>query len=95
MSATHSRFGRSAVKFALDQIRCLTVAALDRRVDESASAYTDKTCHRHQPGDALATDANAFGCKIDMNARRPVSAARSRVCGADLCDQRGIFLGTP
>jgi hypothetical protein len=36
-------------------------AALDHRVDEFAPAHTGKTCHRHQPGDALATDANAFG----------------------------------
>jgi hypothetical protein len=38
-----------------------------------------KTCRRHQSGDVLATDANAFGRKIDMNARRPVDAARSLV----------------
>jgi hypothetical protein len=83
MSATHSRFGFSAVRF-----RRLTVAALDRGGDELASAHTGKTCRRHQPGDALAADANAFGRKIDMNARHPVDAARSRVRGPDLHDQR-------
>ena len=63
-------------------------------MDELATARTDKTCRRHQPGDALATDANAFGRKIDMNARRSVGAARSLMRGADLCDQRGVCLST-
>jgi hypothetical protein len=55
-----------------NQVRRLTVTALDRRADELATARTGKTCRRHQPGDSLATDANAFGCKIDMNAWRSV-----------------------
>ena len=50
---------------AVDQVRRLTVAALDRGGDELAPAHTGKTCRRHQPGDALATNANAFGRKID------------------------------
>jgi len=49
--------------------------------------WVGKTCRQHQPSDPFATNANAFGRKIDMNARRPVDAARSRVCGADLRDQ--------
>jgi hypothetical protein len=67
-------------KVAVNQIPRLTVAAFDRRADEFATARTDKTCRRHQPGDALATDANALGRKIDMNARRSVGAVRSLMC---------------
>jgi hypothetical protein len=37
----------------------------------------------------MATNANAFGRKIDMNARRPIDPARSRMRGADLRHQRG------
>jgi hypothetical protein len=74
---------------ALDQIRRLTVAALDRRGDELTSAHTGKTCRRHQPGDALATDANSFGRKIDMNARRPIDAARSRMVRSTRGPRRG------
>src|SRR5436190_18327401 len=82
MSATHSRFGLSAVKLR-------SAAALHRGGDELASAHPDKTCRRHQPSDPLATNANAFGRKIDMNARRAIDAARSRVRDADLRHQRG------
>src|SRR4029077_6405242 len=38
---------------------------------------------------------NAFGRKIDMNARRPVDAARSHMCGTDLRDQCGVGLAAP
>jgi hypothetical protein len=62
----------------------LTVAVLDRGGDELAPAHTGNTCCRHQPGDALATNANAFGRKINVNARRPVNAARGVVRGPDL-----------
>src|SRR6516165_346777 len=49
-----------------------------------------------RPGPRLTNaDANALGCKIDMNARCPVDAARSHMCGADLRGQCGVGLAAP
>jgi hypothetical protein len=75
------QIGPLRCEVAVDQVRRLTTAALHCGGDELASAHTGKTCRRHQPGDALAADANAFGSKIDMNARRPVDARGLAVKG--------------
>ena len=61
---------------AVDQVRRLTAAALHRGVDELGSADAGKPCRRHQPSDPFATNANAFGGKVDVNARRSVDASR-------------------
>jgi hypothetical protein len=74
---------------AVDQVRCLA-ATLDGRGHKPASTHAGNSGCCHQPGDALATNADAFGGKLGMNAGRPVGAARGFMRVADLRSQRGV-----
>ena len=75
---------RLCSEITLDQIRCLAAVALHRRHDELAAGHTGKASLRHQPCDALATEANGLGRQFGMNARRAVATARGRMCCMDL-----------
>src|SRR5262249_6202019 len=68
---------------------------LDRRPHELAAAHADDPGGCHQPCNALATDAEAFLGKIDLNAWRTVGAVRGGVRHADLRQQRRILARPP
>jgi hypothetical protein len=76
-------------EIAVHQVGCLA-ATFDGRGHKLASAHAGNAGCRHQPGDALATNAHAFGGKLGMNAGRPVGAARGFMRAADLRSQRGV-----
>jgi hypothetical protein len=78
-----------------DQVRRLTAVSLHCRNDELAARHTGKASLRHQPRDALATDTNALGRQLGMNARRTAGAAGGRMCGIDLSEQHRIRLCPP
>src|SRR5260370_38050394 len=54
------QIGRFCREVALDQVRRLTIVALDRGGDEPASAHTGKTGLRHQSRDPLAANTRAL-----------------------------------
>ena len=83
-------FGREV---AIDQVRRLTAITSHRGSDEPAPAHTRNTGLSHQPGDALTANTNAVGHKLGMDARRAISATRSRVRRADIRRQCSIRLG--
>ena len=85
-SPAHSRFDLSAWR--------LTAVALHRGGDELARVTPARPAADISGATPLATNANAFGRKIDMNARRPIDAARSRMRGADLVANCVFLLST-
>lgn len=67
------------------------IGRLPRR-DWRASAPADAgdSGRAHQPGDALASDGNAFGPQPGMDARRAIGPVRSGVDRTDAARQIGV-----
>ena len=87
MVAQVGRFGPRASAVAKGQVRSnrekkkRTADTNKIKAAPTASPFAAPRFARHGSG-----AAGPFGRKIEMNARRPVDAARSRVRGADLHD---------
>ena len=84
MSATQSWFGPSAVKSRSTRSGAGRASRIAARGDRPlAPAHARQARRAHQPGDALAADADALAAQLGVDARRAVGPARARVDRAD------------
>ena len=72
------------------QVGCLAAAVAPRGDGELAAAHPGKSGLAHQPGDALAADANARSREVDLDAGGTIGAVRGCMRRTDALGQRAV-----
>jgi Protein of unknown function (DUF2699). len=84
--------GRFSLEGTLDKIGRLAAAIAHGRGHKTAAADARQTGGFHQPGNALAADAQAAFGEFGLHARAAIGPVRGRVDGADALDQRASLV---